>query len=106
MIMSLRLIHTRTRRETRELWDAACDESRTMQQRRKSYRLFRQRAGMLPSGSSLADINISQFQLEKLEAVLEMDPAGTERRHRAAVGFLGLALLLACIFGLAWSTNE
>lgn len=106
MVISMRTIHTRRRREARELWDAASDEGRTVSQRRRAYGLFLQRIDMLPAGSSMADINVTPAKRDALGELLEMDPISAERRHRTAVGMFGLAFLLLCIFGLAWSTDE
>ncbi len=105
MSISIRTIHTRGRREAREHWDVASDDALPIHQRRNAYRKFLQRIDMLPKGS-MADINVTPPKLRALEALLEMTPDCADRRRRAALGKLTLAMLLVFLFGLAFSVSS
>jgi hypothetical protein len=103
MAMSMRTIYTRRRREAREWWTAASDESLPMSRRRKAFRRFRQLIDMFPQGSSMADIRVTEAQCDALACFLEMNPEGIERRKRELAGMAGLGLLLACMASLLWN---
>lgn len=105
MVMSIRTIHTRGRREAREWWDAATDDTRPLRQRRHAFRKFRQRIAMLPKGS-MADIRVTQVQRDALERILELSPDQVAQERRVTARMLGVAFLLGCLAGLAYCVND